>query len=141
MGKEKMYRKGKRITSLDEIFEYQYVFLPFGVRHIGFVGSLQTRLLKDYINRGVYVAEIVDPLKHIVTPKNIRQGMMVWYAYYSPFDGEGLELGYIKEIYDDHYIFETPTSDHMYGEYDTEEDDSIAVFIREDAAKAWLKRR
>ena len=46
------YVKGDRITSLDELAKQQFVFMPYGVRHAGFVQSQQFRFLKMQIDAG-----------------------------------------------------------------------------------------
>lgn len=47
------YVKGERITSLDELAKQEFVFFPsYGVRHCGFVKSMQFRYLEDLIKKG-----------------------------------------------------------------------------------------
>lgn len=60
MGKP-MYKKGKRIESVEELATCKYVYI-FGDRptHIGFVLSLQLRTVLLAIKRGTYRAEEND---------------------------------------------------------------------------------
>ena len=58
---KKKYKKGEPITSLDELAKQKYVFMPYGVRHCGFVQSMQFRFLKGMIDRRrIYKAVLVN---------------------------------------------------------------------------------
>ena len=57
------YEKGERITSLDELREQQFIYLPFGIRHAGFVQSMSFRTLCMYMDRGIYKAKLKDECK------------------------------------------------------------------------------
>lgn len=46
------YKKGERITSLDEFIEQEFVYFPYGIRHSGYAQSQQIRLVKDMIKSG-----------------------------------------------------------------------------------------
>lgn len=54
------YEKGERITSLDELRNQKYVYLPFGIRHAGFVQSMQFRQLCMYLDMGIYKAKLKE---------------------------------------------------------------------------------
>ena len=46
------YKKGERITSLDEFIEQEFVYFPYGVRHRGYAQSQQIRLIAMMIKSG-----------------------------------------------------------------------------------------
>lgn len=46
------YKKGERITSLDEFIEQEFVYFPYGVRHSGYAQSQQIRLVYLMIKSG-----------------------------------------------------------------------------------------
>lgn len=50
------YKKGERITSLDELAKETIVFLPCGIKHHGWWKSMQFRLIESYLKRGIYKA-------------------------------------------------------------------------------------
>lgn len=46
------YKKGERITSLDEFIEQEFVYFPYGIRHRGYAQSQQIRLVNNMIKSG-----------------------------------------------------------------------------------------
>ena len=57
MSKRK-YRKGGKITSLDELAKQEFVYFYDKITHCGWFGSWQFRLTAKYIERGcLYYAE------------------------------------------------------------------------------------
>ena len=55
--KRRKYRQGDAITSLDELLQQEFVYLPWGIRHIGCVKSLQLRFILDLIeNKRIWKA-------------------------------------------------------------------------------------
>lgn len=58
---KRLYKKGKAITSLDELAKQKYIYCFDKITHIGWALSWQVRLAKEYIERGVlYYAEKVE---------------------------------------------------------------------------------
>lgn len=47
------YRKGKQITSLDELATKKFVYVHNRINHIGWCLSWQLRLAKQYVDAGV----------------------------------------------------------------------------------------
>lgn len=85
-----------------------------------------------------------------VTKENAKKGLRVWYCFDDrPIDGSGYELGIITDIFDDHYLFNTPKIGvaNMWADYSIPENEteimleSVAVFTTETEAKKWLKER
>ena len=46
------YKKGERITSLDEFIQQEFVYFPYGIRHRGYAQSQQIRLVSNMIKSG-----------------------------------------------------------------------------------------
>ena len=46
------YKKGERITSLDEFIQQEFVYFPYGVRHHGYAQSQQIRQVSNMIKNG-----------------------------------------------------------------------------------------
>ena len=46
------YKKGERITSLDEFIQQEFVYFPYGIRHRGYAQSQQIRLVNNMIKSG-----------------------------------------------------------------------------------------
>ena len=60
MGKRK-YRKGEKITSLDELAKQEFVYFCHKITHHGWFKSWQFRLAESYIRRGmVYYAVKIE---------------------------------------------------------------------------------
>ena len=61
MAYKRKYRKGKQITSLDELYKQEFIYLSDKITHWGWFGAWQLRLAQTYINRGwLYAAEKVS---------------------------------------------------------------------------------
>ena len=57
MSKRK-YRKGDKITSLDEVAKQEFVYFYDKITHCGWFGSWQLRFVANYIEQGcLYYAE------------------------------------------------------------------------------------
>jgi hypothetical protein len=60
MAYQRKYRKGERITSLDELSKQKFIYFFDKITHCGWFMSWQFSLAKRYIDRGVlYYAEKV----------------------------------------------------------------------------------
>lgn len=64
MSKRK-YKKGRQLTTLDEVGEQTWLIIDFGhktiTRHIGFVASMQFRVVQNQLLKGMlYAAEPID---------------------------------------------------------------------------------
>ena len=46
------YKKGERITSLDDFVEQEFVYFPYGIRHRGYAQSQQIRYISMMIKSG-----------------------------------------------------------------------------------------
>lgn len=46
------YKKGERITSLDEFIQQEFVYFPYGIRHRGYAQSQQIRHVSNMIKGG-----------------------------------------------------------------------------------------
>mgnify|MGYP003449102064 CR=1 FL=1 len=46
------YKKGERITSLDEFIQQEFVYFPYGIRHSGYAQSQQIRFVNNMIKSG-----------------------------------------------------------------------------------------
>lgn len=58
MAYKRKFRKGKRITSLDELAKQEFVYFSDKITHMGWFMSWQFRLAQSYIQRGrLYYAE------------------------------------------------------------------------------------
>ena len=58
MAYKRKYRKGEKITSLDELMKQEFVFFFDKITNRGWFASWQMRLAKSYIVRGfLYKAE------------------------------------------------------------------------------------
>lgn len=63
MAYKRKYRKGKQITSLDELTKQEFVYVNDSIRHKGWVLSWQISLALRYIERGwLYYAEKVGAM-------------------------------------------------------------------------------
>lgn len=61
MAYKRKYRKGNRITSLDELMKQEFVYVWDKVTALGWFGSWQLRLARSYIQRGcLYYAERIE---------------------------------------------------------------------------------
>ena len=61
MAYKRKYRKGKQITSLDELSKQKFIYQGQQILHCGWFMSWQFRLAKMYMERGwLYLAEKVD---------------------------------------------------------------------------------
>ena len=61
MAYKRKYRKGEKITSLDELVKQEFVYFYDKITHIGWVCSWQLRLAHKYIIRGcLYYAERIN---------------------------------------------------------------------------------
>ena len=61
MAYKRKYRKGEKITSLDELMKQEFVYVWDKVTALGGFGSCQLRLARSYIQRGcLYYAERID---------------------------------------------------------------------------------
>ena len=47
------YKKGERITSLDEFIQQEFVYFPYGIRHRGYAQSQQIRHVSNMIKSGI----------------------------------------------------------------------------------------
>ena len=59
MSYKRKYRMGERITSLDELVQQQWVYLfpkPTGIKHIGWILSMQFGNVKRFLDVGIYKA-------------------------------------------------------------------------------------
>lgn len=57
---KRKYKKGKQITSLDELCKQEFIFFFDKITHNGWFMSWQTRLARYYIEKGwLFVAEKV----------------------------------------------------------------------------------
>lgn len=57
---KRKYRKGKQITSLDELYKQEFIYFHHKITHCGWFRSWQFRLAQTYIDRGwLYYAEKV----------------------------------------------------------------------------------
>ena len=58
MAYKRKYRKGDKITSLDELVKQEFVYVFDRINHIAWVKSWQVSLALEYIKRGcLYYAE------------------------------------------------------------------------------------
>ena len=58
---KRKYRKGEKITSLDELVKQEFVYFRDKITHIGWFCGWQLRLAHNYIIRGcLYYAERID---------------------------------------------------------------------------------
>ena len=61
MAYKRKYRKGEKITSLDELVKQEFVYFADKINHIGWVKSWQVSLALRYIERGwLYYAEKIE---------------------------------------------------------------------------------
>lgn len=61
MAYKRKYRKGKPITSIDEMMKQDFVFFHDKITPAGWFGSWQIRFAVSYINRGcIYYAEKIN---------------------------------------------------------------------------------
>ena len=61
MAYKRKYRKGAKITSLDELVKQEFVYFYDKITHIGWAKSWQVRLALGYIERGcIYYAEKIE---------------------------------------------------------------------------------
>lgn len=58
---KRKYKKGKPITSLDEMYKQKFIYFFDKITHNGWFNSWQVRLAQSYIERGyLFVAEKVS---------------------------------------------------------------------------------
>ena len=58
---KRKYKKGKRITSLDELYKQEFIYAFHKITHKGWFGSWQIRFAQSCIERGrLFVAERVS---------------------------------------------------------------------------------
>lgn len=61
MAYKRKYRKGDKITSLDELVKQEFVYVFDRINHIAWVKSWQVSLALRYIERGqLYYAEKIE---------------------------------------------------------------------------------
>lgn len=61
MAYKRKYRKGKQITSLDELAKQEFIYFHHKITHCGWFMSWQFRLAQRYIDKGwLYYAEKVS---------------------------------------------------------------------------------
>ena len=61
MSYKRKYRKGKKITSLDELANQQFIYLHDKITHRGWFASWQFSSVLRYIDRGcLYYAEKIE---------------------------------------------------------------------------------
>ncbi|MBR2388239.1 MAG: hypothetical protein IKB02_05670 [Clostridia bacterium] len=65
MAYKRKYRKGEKITSLDELMKQEFVYFHDKILNYGFFGSWQIRLVKFYIQKGMlfYAEKAENDLK------------------------------------------------------------------------------
>ena len=64
MAYKKKYRKGAKITSLDELVVQEFIYFYDKITHRGWFGSWQFRTVVDFIDRGsLYYAEKITEEK------------------------------------------------------------------------------
>ena len=57
---KRKYKKGKQITSLDELYKQEFIYFHHKITHNGWFGSWQVRMAHNLLTRGVlYYAEKV----------------------------------------------------------------------------------
>ena len=62
MAYKRKYRKGKRITSLDDLSNQEFIYFFNKITHKGWFMSWQFRLAQSYIERGyLWFAEMITP--------------------------------------------------------------------------------
>lgn len=58
MAYKRKYRKGKQITSLDELSKQEFIFCHHKILHHGWFGSWQFRMTQRFVENGyLYYAE------------------------------------------------------------------------------------
>lgn len=61
---KRKYRKGKQISSLDELYKQEFIYFQHKITHCGWFRSWQFRLANDLMMRGcLYYAEKVGDEK------------------------------------------------------------------------------
>lgn len=61
MGYKRKYRKGEKITSLDELAKQEFIYFFDKITHTGWFMSWRFRLAAQYIQRGwLYYAEKIE---------------------------------------------------------------------------------
>ena len=61
MAYKRKYRKGEKITSLDELMKQEFVYFRDKITHIGWFCGWQVRMAEAYIQSGmVYYAERIS---------------------------------------------------------------------------------
>ena len=61
MSYKRKYRKGEKLTSLDELAKQEFIYVFDKITHRGWFGSWQFSLALRYINRGcLYYAEKME---------------------------------------------------------------------------------
>lgn len=58
---KRLYKKGEKITSLDELMTQEFVYMRHKITHKGWFSSWQIRWMKNWIDLGwVYKAEKIE---------------------------------------------------------------------------------
>lgn len=58
---KRLYQKGEKITSLDELMKQEFVYMRHKITHKGWFFSWQIRLMKNWIDLGwIYKAEKIE---------------------------------------------------------------------------------
>ena len=79
MAYKRKYRKGDRITSLDELMKQEFVYFHDKILNYGFFGSWQIRLVQFYIQKGIlFYAESIG---NNVKPS--QNGISLWIEGYA----------------------------------------------------------
>lgn len=61
MAYKRKYRKGEKITSLDELAKQEFIYFWDKITHAGWFTSWKFRLAEQYVQRGVlYYAERIE---------------------------------------------------------------------------------
>lgn len=64
MAYKRKYRKGKQITSLDELAKQEFVYFFDKITHYGWFMSWQFRMAKNFMERGIlFYAERTDEVE------------------------------------------------------------------------------
>ena len=73
MAYKKIFEKGERITSLDELMKQEWVMWGDAPRHMGFVGSMQMRTVDRLMKLGYFSYEIDSKKKKNGIQSNNQQ--------------------------------------------------------------------
>lgn len=55
---KRMYRKGRKITNIDELVKQEFIYFHHKITHNGWFLSWPVRLANDYIHRGILFTAI-----------------------------------------------------------------------------------